>query len=193
MVKTKTIKLLALVLVIPLLGIGCKGSNTISQDALQSVTLNYWTVFDEPSDFTEVIAAFRQTYPHINIKVRKLRIEEYENAIVRALAEGNGPDIISVHAAALREYQNLLSPMPASSTLPATVYESNNKTSITLATVKLPSSQDLRANFVDTVAEDVMLNGQIYGLPLSVDTLALYYNRQLLNQANVPAPPRTWE
>lgn len=62
-----------------------------------------------------------------------------------------------------------------------------------LQTVKLPSSQDLRTAFIDTVATDVMLGGQIYGLPLSVDTMVLYYNRQLLNQANVPAAPRTWE
>ncbi|MBI2051080.1 MAG: extracellular solute-binding protein [Parcubacteria group bacterium] len=193
MAKIKTTKLLAFLLVLPLLGLGCKGSGTVSKDALAPVTLKYWRVFDEPSDFTDVIAAFKQTYPHINVSVRKLRIEEYEDAIIRALAEGNGPDIISVHAAQLKQYQNLLSPMPQSATLPATIIENNNKRSVMLQTVKLPSSQDLRTAFIDTVATDVMLGGQIYGLPLSVDTMVLYYNRQLLNQANVPAAPRTWE
>ena len=193
MAKTKTIKLLALVLLLPLLGLGCKGSGTVSKDSLEPVTLKYWRVFDEPSDFTDTIAAFKQIYPHINVTVRKLRIEEYEDAIVRALAEGNGPDIISVHATALKQYQNLLSPMPASVTLPATIIGSNNKSSVVLQTTKLPSSQDVRASYIDTVAADVTLGGQLYGLPLSVDTMVLYYNRQLLNQANVPAAPRTWE
>jgi len=193
MAKIKTIKLLAFLLALPLLGLGCKGSGTVPADALEPVTLSYWRVFDEPSDFTDTIAAFRQTYPHINVQVRKLRIEEYEDAIIRALAEGNGPDIISVHAAQLKQYQNLLSPMPPSATLPATVVGSNNKSTVTLQTVKLPSAQDLRAAFIDTVSQDVTWGGQIYGLPLSVDTMVLYYNRQLLNQANVPAAPRTWE
>jgi len=179
-------------LVLPILGLGCKGSGTVSKDSLQPVTVNYWQVFNEPSDFTDAITAFRQTYPHINIKVRKLRLEEYEDAIIRALAEGNGPDIISVQTTWLKQYQNILSVMPQSVTLPATVVD-GNKSTIVLQTIKLPSSQDLRTAFVDAVATDVAIGTQIYGLPLSVDTLALYYNRQLLNQAGVASPPRTWE
>jgi len=33
---------------------------------------------------------------------------------------------------------------------------------------------------------------KIVGLPLSVDTMALYYNRDILNAAGVPQPPATW-
>ncbi|MBI2636725.1 MAG: hypothetical protein HYW81_00835, partial [Parcubacteria group bacterium] len=153
--KTKTIKLLALALLLPLLGLGCRGSGSVSKDSLEPVTLNYWQIFNEPSDFTEVIAAWKLTYPHINVTVRKLRLEEYEDAIVRALAEGNGPDIISVNTAWLAEYQNLLSPMPASVTLPATVVL-NNKTEVALQTTKLPSLQDVRAAFIDTVSKDAV-------------------------------------
>ncbi|MBI1961227.1 MAG: extracellular solute-binding protein [Parcubacteria group bacterium] len=193
MAKIKTTKLLALLFMLPLLGLGCKGGGSAtSKESLEPVTLKYWQVFNEPSDFTDTIAAFKRTYPHINVTVRKLRLDEYEDAIVRALAEGNGPDIISVQTAWLKHYQNLLAVMPASVTLPATVVD-GNKTAVALSTVKLPSSQDLRTAFVDTVAPDVTLNTQIYGLPLSVDTLGLYYNRQLLNQAGVTSPPRTWE
>ncbi|MCX6778622.1 MAG: extracellular solute-binding protein, partial [Candidatus Magasanikbacteria bacterium] len=31
-----------------------------------------------------------------------------------------------------------------------------------------------------------------YGLPMSVDTLVLYYNKDLLDQAGIATPPKTW-
>ncbi len=194
MTKTKITKLASLLIIIPLLGLGCKGGadSAVSGSALAPVDINYWRVFDEPSDFTSVISAFKQRYPHINVKVRKLRLEEYEDAIIRALAEGNGPDIVSIHTTWLKQYQNLLDAMPSSVTLPTTVSDGKSL-SVALQTNKLPTARDLRAGFVDTVADDVTLNGVIYGLPLGVDTLALYYNRQLLNQANIASPPSTWE
>jgi multiple sugar transport system substrate-binding protein len=191
MLKTKIIKLSVLLLLLPLVGIGCKNSGTISKDSLESVSLNYWRVFDEPSDFTTAIAKFRQTYPHISISVRKLRLDEYEDAILRALAEGNGPDVISFHVTWLNEYLNLLDPAPASVTLPAS-FSDGRSTTISLQTTKLPSVRDLRNVYVDTVSSDAVLGSAIYGLPLGVDTLVLYYNRQLLNQANIPSAPATW-
>jgi len=78
MSKTK-IKLIAILAILPLLGLGCKGGGSISEDSLTPVTLKYWRVFDEPSDFTDVIAQFRQIYPHINIEVKKMRLDEYED------------------------------------------------------------------------------------------------------------------
>ena len=39
----------------------------------------------------------------------------------------------------------------------------------------------------------MILDGQIYGLPLSLDTMAIYYNKDLLDRSSVPEPPKTWE
>jgi multiple sugar transport system substrate-binding protein len=40
--------------------------------------------------------------------------------------------------------------------------------------------------------ENVIEQDRIFGLPLSVDTLALYFNKDLLNAANIAEPPTTW-
>jgi multiple sugar transport system substrate-binding protein len=82
--------------------------------------------------------------------------------------------------------------MPASVTLPAT-FSDGKTTVINLQTTKLPTSRDLRNLYIDTVTEDVVIGSSIYGLPLGVDTLVLYFNRQMLNQANVVSAPKTWE
>ena len=42
------------------------------------------------------------------------------------------------------------------------------------------------------VYDNVVIDNQIYGLPYSVDTLILYYNRDLLDSAGLATPPVTW-
>ncbi|MDP1709850.1 MAG: extracellular solute-binding protein, partial [Candidatus Komeilibacteria bacterium] len=37
-----------------------------------------------------------------------------------------------------------------------------------------------------------IMDNKIFGLPLGLDTMVLYYNRALLNQNNIPNPPTTW-
>ncbi len=193
MFKTKSnlFKLAALLAVLPLLGLGCKGAGTVAPESLKPANLTYWRVFDEPDDFTQTIAAFRAQYPQINITVKKVRLEEYETALLRALAEGTGPDIISLHNTWLREYQDILSPMPDSITLPLTVADGNKQVT-TLNTQASLSLRDLRNNYVDAVVDDAVMDGKIYGLPLNLDTLALYYNRTLLKRANIANAPATW-
>jgi ABC-type glycerol-3-phosphate transport system substrate-binding protein len=62
-----------------------------------------------------------------------------------------------------------------------------------LRTTRSLTLRDLRDNFVDVVYGDVVLeDNQIYGLPLSVDTLALYFNRDLLNNAGITQAPKYW-
>jgi len=59
---------------------------------------------------------------------------------------------------------------------------------------------------LDSLEEDIVLppsggeqprilteEEKIYGLPLYVDTLALFYNKGLLNSAGISSPPETWE
>jgi len=189
--KNKIVKLLAITLMLPLIGLGCKGSGTIKQEELQRVTLEYWRVFDEPDDFSDIITEFRKSYPHININVRKFRLDEYENALLRALAEGRGPDIVSIHNTWVNQYKNVITPMPESITLPTTVTDGRQQT-IMLRSQASPSLRDIRNNFVDVVVDDVIRDGNVYGLPLSVDTLALYYNKAMLTRENIPLPAATW-
>lgn len=193
MFKTKSnlFKLVTVLAILPLLGLGCKSTGTVAPESLKPANLTAWRVFDEPDDFTATIAAFRAQYPHINITVKKIRLEEYETTLLRALAEGTGPDIISLHNTWLRSYKDILAPTPDSITLPLTIVDGNKQT-ITLNTQTSLSLRDLRNNYVDAVVADAIMDGKVYGLPLNLDTLALYYNRTLLKRANLASAPATW-
>ena len=182
--RGKIKKLLVLLILLPLIGLGCKSAGQIDPAALKPVELNYWRVFDEPDDFRDIIQNFQALYPNISIKVTKIRLEDYEQDLLRAIAEGRGPDIISVHNTWMRSYQKILSPRPEKIVLPAVETQGRNTVTVMRETPLL-SLRDVRNNYADVVVSDVILDDKIYGFPLSLDTLVLYYNKTLLNQANL--------
>ncbi len=57
----------------------------------------------------------------------------------------------------------------------------------------LLSFESFRSSFVDVVEKDFSSEGKIYALPLYVDTLAMYYNKDFLNSAGIAEPPKTWD
>lgn len=184
-----------LLLFILLAGFGCKTVDKKTQASTKPITLTYWRVFDDSDAFTEIIDKYKRLHPNITIEYRKLRYEEYENELLNAWAEDRGPDMFSIHNTWLRKYQNKITPLPAQITMSYLVEKGTVKKEVVpeLRTVKSVSVKDLKNNFADVVASDVIFeDGQIYALPLSVDTLALYYNRDLFNGAGITQAPKYW-
>jgi multiple sugar transport system substrate-binding protein len=176
-------------------GFGCKINNQANTKAQEPITLTYWRVFDGPDAFEDIINKYRQTHPHINIEYRKLRYEEYENELLNALAEDRGPDIFSIHNTWIRKYKSKIEPMPETTTLPYPVTGANAKDATTyeMRTIATPSLRQIKDNFVDVVSHDVILeDDKVYGLPLSVDTLAMFFNKDLLNNSGISEAPLYW-
>lgn len=176
-------------------GFGCKTADKETQAAMEPVTLTYWRVFDDSDAFDEIINKYRALHPYVKIEYRKLRYEEYENELLNALAEDRGPDIFSVQSTWLKKYQTKLAPLPEKISMVYPVTSSGIKKEVTYQKreEKTWTSKDVRNLFVDVVAKDVILDdGKIYGLPLSVDTLAMYYNKDLLNNAGISQVPAYW-
>ncbi len=176
-------------------GFGCKTASQQVQNAIKPITLVYWRVYDDQDAFQDIITKYKALHPFITIEYHKLRYDEYENALVNALAEDRGPDIFSLPNTAIAKYQTKLAPMPDTITMAYPVVQGTvQKTVVTeMRTTNSLTLKGLKDNFVDVVSHDVILNdGKIYGLPLSVDTLALYYNKDLLNNAGISQPPTYW-
>lgn len=176
-------------------GFGCKITDKTTKAAMKPITITYWRVFDGPDAFDEIIAKYKTLHPFITIDYRKLRYEEYESALLNAMAEDRGPDIFSVHNTWLRKYQSKLAPMPETITMVYPVTQGTIKKEVIpeSRTTKSLSLKELKDNYVDVVSQDVILDdGKIYGLPLSVDTLAMYYNKDLFNNAGISQVPAYW-
>ena len=191
-------------IVVVLLGQGC--TNAPSPVAAKPVALTWWTVYDDVNAIQPVINDYRALHPNVSIDMRVLRLDEYESTLVNALAEDRGPDIISLHNTWIPKYQNKLTPIPDSITVPFTsVTGTIKKETVTqLRTKPGLSVKDLKTEFVDQVGSDVIMNApsdaqpsvakdRIFALPLADDALALYYNKDLLNAAGIPEPPVYWD
>jgi len=176
-------------------GFGCRKSDNAITEATEPITLVYWRVFDGPDAFEEIIENYQLQHPFVRIEYRKLRFEEYERELLHALAEDRGPDIFSIHNTWVEKYKNKIEPMPETTTMafPVTTGTVNRETVMQLRTNRSLSLREIRDNFVDVVARDVILDDNlVYGLPLFVDTLAMFYNKDLLNNAGISEVPRYW-
>lgn len=143
----------------------------------QKVTLQFWGVFDDRSAFEKVIKDFKTQNPGIDVIYRQFSFEEYENSLINNLAAGTGPDILMIHNTWLPKHGNKLKPLPAKL--------SGQKE----AAMTVKNFQD---QFVDVAYNDLVSNNQIFAMPLYVDTLALYYNKDLFNAAGIVRPPEDW-
>ncbi len=178
-------------------GFGCRGLSSADVAATAPVNLEFWTVTDDVDALNALIAAYRVQRPFLSITLRQLSPAEFYPRLVEALAEDKGPDIVSVNVRDLGLLQSKLSPMPANfSDTTVTVQKSQiggDQTIVNTQTVALPTARDIENVYVRTVAKDVIRQGGIYGLPLSLDTLALFYNKDLLDRSGVPEPPKNWD
>src|SRR3989344_4949186 len=143
-----------------------------------AVTLQFWGTFDDASFYQQAIRNYRQTHSYADITYQSVDYSDYESGLVNAFAAGTGPDIWLMHNTWLPKYGNLMAPLP----------QKVSSQKEPLFTVK-----QFQDSFVDVAQQDLMAGGQIYGLPIYVDTLALYYNKDLFNSAGITSPPRTWE
>lgn len=192
--------LLLITIVFSTVGFSCTllPGNDGSAELAKPVTLNYWRVFDNQDTMDDIISAYQKAHPNVSINYRKFRYEEYEKELLDAFAEDRAPDIVSLHNDWMDKYLPKLQPIPASMPVGFLVEKGLvKKQTVTEArTVAGFTPQYVKANFLDTVESDVIrtVGGteQVFGLPLAVDVLALYYNRDLLNNAGLIDAPTTW-
>lgn len=185
-------------------GFGCKTQSAVVQKAMEPITLTYWRVWDDSDSFTEIIKNYSALHPNIRVEYRKFRYEEYEKELLNAMAEDRGPDIYSIPANWLGKYKTKIQPMPDTITMayPVVTGTLKKETTIQMKTNRSLTLKELKSTFVDTVYKDVVITDideetkkpkeNIYGLPLFVDTLAMFYNKDLFNNAGIAEPPAYW-
>lgn len=164
---------------------------------VKPITLEYWGVWNEGSDIEPVIAMYKKKYPQVKINYKKLRFDEYQNELLTAWAQDKGPDIFSIPNSWVYAYKDFIVPMPASTTMLRKYQKTSfggarKQTVVEKVSTAGYTPQTLGQKFLDVVSDDVVVQQGVYGLPLSMDTLALFYNKALLAQSGAAQPPATW-
>lgn len=137
------------------------------------VDLEIWGVFDDSNvAYKDAIQKYKEINPLIgDITYRKFTIDTYKEDLLNAMASGQGPDICLIHNTWLPSFKDKLAP----------------------SSENILGEREFRDNFVDVAANDFLNEGQVFATPLSVDSLALYYNKDLFNSEGIVSPPTTWE
>ena len=178
-----------------LTGFGCKGGSREAQEAAaKAVSLNWWRVGGSKQNFDILLNDYKKIRPNVSVNVSQIREEELESALIQALADGRAPDVVSLPNTWLRGWQHRLAPLPPTLTLPYLELTGTFKKEPrwVLKEINSLDLKSIKARYVDTVVNDVYFDSKIYGLPLNLDTLLIFYNVDLLTAAQFPEAPKTW-
>ena len=133
--------------------------------------LSLWSVGDNAAAYGTAIAIFNSSYPEVSVKTRIFdSAEEYETELLDGLAAGRGPDVFVIPNTDLARHKDKIVPAP----------------------VRRLGLFQAQALFPDIVERNFVDGGLVYALPVSIDTLALFYNQDIFNQAAVVFPPKKW-
>ncbi len=153
--------------------------NDVQTAAAKPITLTYYRFGESPNTVLPLIQAYQKKHPKTKVVVRDFYdLRDYEDTIVNELAEGRGPDIFSMPNTWIYKHQAKINWLPE----------------------KMMSVPQFRQTFVDTADRDLVRPDatkalHVYGLPLFVDSLAVYYNKDHFED-RLPAqgaPSATWQ
>lgn len=151
-----------------LTGQACTRSSAPTDTTDQALVV--WGLWPDSNQLEPVISRFKDA-TGIDVTYKKISsVASYERDLIQALAEGRGPDVFVIHHNWVNDKRGLLSPAPSG----------------------VVDQRAVAEEFVDVVSADLVRDGQVWALPTSVDTLALFYNKDVLNAAGVARPPATW-
>jgi len=201
-------KVIACSLLVSLFGAGCtKAPDVATVNASKPIALQVWGVGEDIDAYSQVNADYRGLHPNVNIQFRRFRLEEYEQQLLNAFAEDRGPDMFLIHNDWLGKYMTKIVPMPATTNVAYSVITGTLNKQATWIMQADPSItlKDYKDSFADVCLQDTIrtvnvakedeapsMKPSIMGLPVYIDTMAMYYNKDLLNAANIAGPADNW-
>ncbi|MBI2013431.1 MAG: extracellular solute-binding protein [Candidatus Colwellbacteria bacterium] len=133
--------------------------------------LSFWGLEQETPAWNALIGAYSTLHPRTRITYTGFDEDVYEKTLLDNMAAGTGPDVFIFRNDWFTKHKNKIVSAPADLISPATVTE------------KFPA----------VVSSDFVDGGAVWGLPLSIDTLALIYNVGLFDASGVASPQSNWD
>jgi multiple sugar transport system substrate-binding protein len=148
------------------------GLGMLAPTMAQAVEIKYWQ-YIYPTRVTamdQLIQNFEKANPDITVKQTTFPYDDYQTKVIAAHAAGNGPDVLQFYYGWLDKFQKggVLQPLD-----PAV----------------FPTDK-IESDFFPIVSA-IKRDGKYYGLPTAVRSLALFYNKNLLDAAGITTPPQT--
>lgn len=136
------------------------------QPVKKDVTLIWWGLWEDNSVMRSLIDEFEKQNRGIKIKYIKQDPERYRDTLITRINNGKGPDIFRYHNTWVPMLSNILVPLPQD----------------------VIKNDDFIKAYYPVIQKDLTQNGAIYGIPLGIDSLALFINTNLLKTAGISVP-----
>jgi ABC-type glycerol-3-phosphate transport system substrate-binding protein len=191
------------------LAAGCtKGPDAETLAASKKVEINIWGVIDDVDAYQTILSDYRKLHPNATLNYRRFRLEEYENELLNALAEDRGPDVFMIHNTWVGKYMSKLLVMPLQTKTAAQFVEGTLKKELVwkIQTEPTVSIRQFKLDYPDVVANDFIrtvnvstnpekrdYQQRVVAIPMSVDSLAMFANKDLLNAAGIANIPEDWD
>ena len=147
----------------------------------EEIVLTYYRWQDDDGALKEVAKRYNDEHPNITVVIRHIdefdkstRVDpsyDYRDYVIEQIANGAGPDIFSIRNEWLPYINKQIYPMPN----------------------KFMDIDGYEDSFTSVAVDDFTLNREIYAMPYFTDNLILFYNPQILLQAGISSPPKTWQ
>ncbi len=165
----KSLLLLIAILMVPFTAV-------VAQD--EPVTVTFWHTYNEVSAENEmltqtVIPMFEEAHPDIHVEAVPYPYDGFRQAMLTALAGGQGPDVARLDI--------IWSPEFADQGVLAALDE------------VMPDFQDYADRVFPGPLSTNVYQGHTYGLPLDTNTRVFVYNQAMYDAAGIAAPPATVE
>lgn len=149
------------------------GSSSSASSHGGKVTLTYgiWDKNQLPAA-QKIIAAFHKTHPKISVKVAVTPTPTYWTKLQTSVTSGTAPDVFWMNLSNLQLYAS------GKALLPLTKQ---------IKDAKIDMSQ-----FAKAIADGYQYQGQKWCMPKDVDSVGLWYNKKLFQDAGVSLPTANW-
>jgi len=145
--------------------------STIFNSIQKTITLNVWGSGFTEEQFNLLSKNIKRTSKNpIKFVYTEIEADDYENDLLDSFIHSESPDIFVINNTQLGKFKKLISPM-----------ELNNKYNLT----------NLQKDFPTIISEEAVLDNGLMLMPLSIDSLVLYYNRNIFDSLAIPNPPTT--
>ncbi|HBM80649.1 MAG: ABC transporter substrate-binding protein [Clostridiales bacterium] len=163
-------------LVVVFAGCSKKGTQTTGTEN-KKTDIIYWQHSSQArDDMMKTLAyEFMQKNSDINIKTEFIPEEDYSTKLTSALATNAAPDVFQVESGMIPRLVKADAVQPLDETV-------------------MPSDK-IKSDFVPAAVDGLQVGGKYYGMPTDMQTIVLYWNKDLLKAENLDAEkgPQTWD
>lgn len=155
-----------------LVGCGDEKSSSEKGESGKKVELTFAT-WDEHDYMKDIAKAYEKQHPNVSVDVQYTTYSDYWTKLEAGLTGNQGADIMTLNVLHVEDYANAGVLMDLTDT-------------------EEKSDLKIHDNFPAPLVDGYTVDEKLYAVPKDFDTNAVFYNKEIFDNANIPYPDGEW-